>query len=935
MEGQAQSARAMRYITGIRTNDVFPTSMRRLHPDLPIFRLNAGGEHVLYAPGHVALVSASEAQKIEATLAARVPQHSPAAQELWHAAQTALATWRHSTEAPFRPKCLTVYLSNQCNMACPYCFANSGSTGRDRVGAMPTRHTTVISEEAVRAAARLVARCCSENGEPFRLVLHGGGEPTVHWALLQRLVHLTRQVAAESSVDWWAYLATNGALPEHHAQWVATHFNLVGLSCDGPPDIQNRQRPLADGGRSSHLVERTARILAENGMPFAVRTTITPGTVERQEEILVYVHQRLGPVEIRFEPVYRVRGAGPEALAASQAESFVTHFLAAQRRAAELGCTLSYSGVRLDEVHGSYCNVLRDVLHLMPDGTASSCFFCVDGRDPATVPFVIGRFDQLNDRFVLNEERIAKLKRRAAAIADRCRECVNVLHCARECPESCMGIGELGDRPGFRCLVNRKLAEAWIVQAADLACQDEVAKPSVWRRGAADEEADSIEAELAPAPASVDRDAIRAQYEAVRGLTPLDRRALPAPVWARRGYEHDGTEAWQVLSCDFSDRKQTAPNSVYVHVPFCDRRCGFCDCYSFPLLARHRQKEYDYTRALLAEIDAWSRIEPVGSSPVTTIHFGGGTPNHLSPHTVERIMDRLRSRLGVTPSTEWALESTVSLITEEHLNWLLALGFTRLHVGVQTLEEPLRQQIGRRESAETVVERLRRAVEMGLVVSVDLIYGFPGDTLTGFVEGLERIVAAGVHGFSLYQLQVTSRNRRFVERLGDVTRSPAHDYVLFQAGSQILHHLGYSKNHFSHFARPEDTNLYYTHAQRGEDLLGLGPTADGVFGGYHYRHPEYLDYTAPSETGAPALEGGVWESTSERKAKPASAALMVGSIAPALLSELKADSLLSRWLERGLLQESSKPGIYDLTANGSWFVTDMIEQLLNAVAGRL
>ena len=209
----------------------------------------------------------------------------------------------------------------------------------------------------------------------------------------------------------------------------------------------------------------------------------------------------------------------------------------------------------------------------------------------------------------------------------------------------------------------------------------------------------------------------------------------------------------------------------------------------------------------------------------------------------------------------------------------------------------------------------RRALQGGFIVSVDVVYGLPGQTLEGLIGSLERLVALGVDGFSLYQLQISDRNRRFLERQGIAAQDPARDYELFQAADQYLTGGGYRKNHFVHYARERDTNLYYTHLVRGEDLLALGPAADGVFGAYHYRHPEFREYVAGGAW--PALEGGVEENALERKIRPAVAALMAASIPES--------APVQRWLERGLI-ERSEHGLA-LSASGSWFLGEMLREL--------
>jgi oxygen-independent coproporphyrinogen-3 oxidase len=800
--------------------------------------VEGGGWRVYYAPGCLA---------------------TGPSEELLRCAGKAQAAWQRLAEAPFAPECLTIYLNNRCNLACGYCYAAAG-----RGDAAPA-----IDERAALGAARLVARSCARKGQRFHLVLHGGGEPTLDWEAVVRLVEGTRAITNEARVAWFGFLATNGVIAEERAAWLGRELDLVEISCDGPPDIQDRQRPLAGGGPTSPHIERTARILRDAGGRLLVRTTITPETVERQSEIVEYLHQALGAVQMRFEPVYRAGAFRPE-----RAEWFVEHFLEAQRQARARGCDLSISGARLDEIHGPFCDVLRDTLHLLPDGAATACFFATDGRPPGAAPFVVGKWDQSRSEYLLDADAIAAHRRKALALPPMCLDCINVCHCARECPDRCAAMDAAPEVPSFRCLVQRRLAETWILEAA-------------------------------PTP------------------YPLVARSLPPPVWAERGYEDVGVQAWRRLSEMLSNSKVRGPISVYVHVPFCDRRCAFCDCYSVALGPRGQLQQEEFVRALTAEIQAWSCLGTLASRPVTTVHFGGGTPSCLNSSVMAQVLEACRSCLRTTPQTEWALESTSSALSPEYLHQLREWGFTRLHVGVQTLEKRVRRTIGRREPAGAVEEKLARALQGGFVVSVDVVYGLPGQTLAGLIGSLDRLVALGVDGLSLYQLQISDRNRRFLERQGIAAQDPARDYELFQAADQCLTGGGYRKNHFVHYARPRDTNLYYTHLVRGEDLLALGPAADGVFGAYHYRHPELREYLASGTR--PALEGGVEESALERSIRPAVAALMAASIPES--------APVQRWLERGLIERSER-GL-SLSASGSWFLGEMLRELKEEAGSRL
>jgi radical SAM protein with 4Fe4S-binding SPASM domain len=335
----------------------------------------------------------------------------------------------------------------------------------------------VVNKRVVSAAARLVAKNCAGKGKRFVLVLHGGGEPTIHWGLIKGIVSLSRVVAQEYGIPWFGYIATNGVMAESRALWLGRHFDVVGLSCDGPPEIQDRQRCLHNGGASSFFVERTAHMIKDAGGEVEVRSTITPETIERQAEIVSYIYRKLGASTIRLEPAYCGHNRSEHRFTGEDADRFATQFLEAQDLATSLGCTLSFSGVRPDEIHGPYCDVLRNVLRLTPDGAATACFFSTGSHDTTGRQLQIGGIDESTGEFALDMDRIDAFRQKASAIPGACRECINSYSCTRACPDSCSVLhhgwqnmpsnnNQRKESTEFRCLVHQKLTLAWLLKFA-------------------------------------------------------------------------------------------------------------------------------------------------------------------------------------------------------------------------------------------------------------------------------------------------------------------------------------------------------------------------------------------------------------------------------------------------------------------------------------
>ncbi|CAG0972687.1 hypothetical protein ANRL4_01367 [Anaerolineae bacterium] len=420
---------------------------------LPIFQreLEDGGR-AFYAPGYLVVVDKAHAFQPD------LNQPAPAFAHLHTHAHKALIQWKALAERPFLPLCLTLYLNNECNLHCAYCFS------------MPQPHTAPrLEREAIRAGAEIVARNCEEQGRALTVVFHGGGEPTLHQNELETALSTVEQIAATHGIPIFRYLATNGVMPEQRARWIGAHVDLIGISCDGTPEIQGAQRPLRGGASSAPYLERTAQIIREAGKPLHVRVTLTPGTFLSQAEIAAYVCRVLRPSEIHVEPVYGVgRGAHmEESWHPEDADRFVAAFEEGRAVAARYGIVWRTSGVRMGEIHGTYCHIFRDVLNLIPGGAATACFCTSDADTVTTRHTAIGHW-QPGTPFPLDLNHIRHMQQVVSSPQGACERCFNRFHCTRGCPEVCPWDGAMqAVETTFRCQLSRGLTNAHL--AAEIA----------------------------------------------------------------------------------------------------------------------------------------------------------------------------------------------------------------------------------------------------------------------------------------------------------------------------------------------------------------------------------------------------------------------------------------------------------------------------------
>jgi coproporphyrinogen III oxidase-like Fe-S oxidoreductase len=439
---------------------------------------------------------------------------------------------------------------------------------------------------------------------------------------------------------------------------------------------------------------------------------------------------------------------------------------------------------------------------------------------------------------------------------------------------------------------------------------------------------------LESAPPNLNAKKIYEQWQALGSEYDVDLWRLPLPLWAQRPYDHSGSQAWEVLQDDLQQGSPDRPFCIYLHIPFCFSKCGFCDSYSFQLRNHAEEHIAAYVDHLCDELKLWSERGSLRGRPVSTVHFGGGTPGFIGEAALTRLVECCRVNFAVSDRTEWALETTTSSLTPSLTSALHRHGFRRLHVGVQTLEEPSRMEIGRCSPREKVLEKISETRSLGWIVSVDLICGLPFQTLPGFLTGIEDLIAAGSNGFSLYELLIYPQNRKWAEQHQLAEREHLSNYLLFQSGAQLLEAHGFKKNLFNHWADAQDKNIYFTFPLRGEDCLAVGAIADGVFGHTHYRHPRYPDYLRLAQADFPGLEGGLRENPLEEAMQPFIAAIESGCISASLRSGLEGLSaggkeMVRRWLDRGLVEDDGRGGL-ELTDSGSWFAGNLIADLRTA-----
>lgn len=271
---------------------------------------------------------------------------------------------------------------------------------------------------------------------------------------------------------------------------------------------------------------------------------------------------------------------------------------------------------------------------------------------------------------------------------------------------------------------------------------------------------------------------------------------------------------------------------IYVHIPFCKSKCEYCDFYSVGG-SRDRRTTDDYLQALADHIRETGRLAP--EHTVDTVYFGGGTPSFFGAENLEKILDEVQRRFHLHPEAEVTLEANPDSVTKTALKKFLRAGFNRISIGVQSDSDEMLKKLGRPHTFEQARQAVVRAREVGFGnISLDLMYGLPNQTLTGWKETVEHVLELKPEHMSCYALKVEPNTPLWSYR--DCANLPDDDLQadMYLAASELLRDYGYEHYEISNFAKPGFRSAHNMKYWTGGEYLGFGPTAASDFAGKRF-----------------------------------------------------------------------------------------------------
>ena len=278
---------------------------------------------------------------------------------------------------------------------------------------------------------------------------------------------------------------------------------------------------------------------------------------------------------------------------------------------------------------------------------------------------------------------------------------------------------------------------------------------------------------------------------------------------------------------------------LYIHIPFCVKKCAYCDFCSYPATGEDLREEY--VNALIRDIKERGRV--CAEYCADTVYFGGGTPTLLTLSQFERIFKALHESFDICEDAEITAECNPATADREYFEGLRALGVNRLSIGMQSAHDRELKALGRVHRAEDFLKAFSDAREAGFEnISADLMFGIPEQTEESFKKTLETLASLEPEHISAYGLILEPGTPFFANREKLVLPDEDSEYNMYTEAYGFLERHGYKRYEISNFARSGKESRHNLKYWNSLPYLGLGPAASSCLAGRRFTYPRDTAY---------------------------------------------------------------------------------------------
>ncbi len=293
---------------------------------------------------------------------------------------------------------------------------------------------------------------------------------------------------------------------------------------------------------------------------------------------------------------------------------------------------------------------------------------------------------------------------------------------------------------------------------------------------------------------------------------------------------------------------------LYIHIPFCGSKCGYCDFYSMPCNDNFNQRVIELVSAIITELKL--RITEI-SEPIDTIYIGGGTPSLLPFDAINMLVSGIGDIIDTTKIKEWTFEANPEDVAPDLLSHLRNIGVNRISIGIQSFDDKVLNFIGRRHDSQRAIQVLKLLKSDNWNFSADLIFGLPFQSFDVFKNDILTLLSFSPPHFSAYLLSIESETRfgKLLKKgeISEVSESLAED--MYKCLIDVAKYNGYEHYEISNYSLPGYHSRHNSSYWEFVPYLGLGPAAhsfDGV--NRRYNSASIADYLKSINAGkTPAI----------------------------------------------------------------------------------
>ncbi len=277
---------------------------------------------------------------------------------------------------------------------------------------------------------------------------------------------------------------------------------------------------------------------------------------------------------------------------------------------------------------------------------------------------------------------------------------------------------------------------------------------------------------------------------------------------------------------------------IYIHIPFCTKKCGYCDFYS---VKWNEIQEYQYIQSAINEIKGYSALSR--KFVVDSIYIGGGTPSIISPKNLEGIISTIKKIFTVEEDSEISMEANPNSLNAQNLAAYKEIGINRLSIGIQSLNDDILKNLGRIHSSEEALQAIDLAKSIGFDnINADVMFNIPGQTIDDINRTINQLIEKDIKHISFYSLKLEQGTPMYtLEKNKDIIM-PEEDLEreMYYAGRNIMEKHNLLQYEISNFAVKGYECRHNLKYWNQEEYIGIGPSAHSFLGSMRYSNPSNI-----------------------------------------------------------------------------------------------